>query len=518
MMFLGRFSLRYSLHSSFSLSTQTFHLMNNPNEERHVLDQLSVLLPIRHQKRTSELNQNQDVLLSPEDTLRGIFIHKLNGTNAVKRALTAAAVDLEVNSDLLAKVLNRGNLDGASMVMLFEWAVEHHKLLQDVSTYNLLLKALGRRKFFDFMMNVLSVMRAQGLNPNNQTLFIVMDSFVKAKRVSKALRILEEFGSVDCLKVMLRCLCQRSQVAAASALLNRMKGKVQYDGETYNIVIRGWSKFGRVNEIQSVLKEMVEDGFDPDSSTFTYLLEGLGRNGLIDDAIKIFDNMTQQKNAAIFNAMIFNFISIGDIDGCLKYYDAMLRNNCEPNIDTYVPIISAFLKARRVADALELFDEMLGRDIMPTVGMITSFIESLSSYGPPHAAMMIYKKAKDAKCTISVSAYKILLMRLSRFGKCGMLLKVWDEMEQSGHVSDVQVYEYIINGLCNNGQLENAVVIMEDCLKKGFCPSRLICAKLNNKLFASKKVEMAYKLFLKVKKNLRNENVRKCWRAKGWHF
>ncbi|KAF5764624.1 putative tetratricopeptide-like helical domain superfamily [Helianthus annuus] len=69
-------------------------------------------------------------------------------------------------------------------------------------------------------------------------------------------------------------------------------------------------------------------------------------------------------------------------------------------------------------------------------------------------------------------------MRISRFGKCGMLLKIWDE---SGYVSDVQVYEHIINGLCNNGQLENAVVIMEDCLKKGFCPSRLICAKLNNK-------------------------------------
>ncbi|KAI3805743.1 hypothetical protein L1987_21628 [Smallanthus sonchifolius] len=216
--------------------------------------------------------------------------------------------------------------------------------------------------------------------------------------------------------------------------------------------------------------------------------------------------------------MIFNFISIGDIDECLKYYDAMLRNNYEPNVDTYVSIISAFLKARRVADALELFDEMLGGDIMPTTGTITSFIESLCSYGPPHAAMMIYKKAKDAQCTISVNAYKILLMRLSRFGKCGMLLKIWDEMEQSGYFSDAEVYEYIILGLCNNGQLENAVVIMEDCLKKGFCHSRLICAKLNNKLLASNKVEMAYKLFLKVKKSRSDENAQKYWRAKGWHF
>lgn len=38
-------------------------------------------------------------------------------------------------------------------------------------------------------------------------------------------------------------------------------------------------------------------------------------------------------------------------------------------------------------------------------------------------------------------------MRLSRFSKCGMLLNVWDDMEESGYVSDVDAYDYIINGL-----------------------------------------------------------------------
>lgn len=288
------------------------------------------------------------------------------------------------------------------------------------------------------------------------------------------------------------------------------------------IVIRGWCKLGRVSVIEKVLKEMVDDGFDPDSLTFSYLLEGLGRGGDIVGAVRIFENLKEENgyvlNVDIYNAMVFNFISIGKIDEGLKYYESMLSDNCEPNSDTYVQIIFAFLKVRRVADAIEMFDEMINRGIVPATGTITSFIEILCSYGPPHAAMTIYKKAKDDKCTISVNAYKILLMRLSRFGKCGMLLNVWDEMEKSGFVSDVEVYEYIINGLCNNGQLENAVVVMEDCLKRGFCPSRFICAKLSNKLMDLNKVEIAYKLFLKIKKSRRDENAQKYWRAKGWHF
>ncbi|KAI3677584.1 hypothetical protein L6452_36850 [Arctium lappa] len=553
-MFLARFNkircrsqILHHSTSSLPFSVKTCNLLNSddkkPTEnnmninEHHVLDQLSALLPIRHHStpsignpssELSQLNQNQEMLLSPEDKLRGIFIQKLNGKTAIKRALTVAAVDLKVSCDLVAKVLNRGSLSGRAMVTLFEWAIEHGKVFEDVDSYNVVLKALGRRKFFDYMINVLSEMRGKGLNPNYETLFIFMDSFVKARRVSKALNMfgkLEEFGmeyDLESLKLMLRCLCQRSFVATASSLLNKMKEKMPFDSETYNIVIRGWSKFGRVNEIERVLEEMVADRFEPDSLTFSYLLEGLGRAGQIDDAVQIFENLKEQKrcvlNAAIFNAMIFNFISVGNIDECLKYYDAMLSNNCEPNMDTYVSIISAFLKARRVADAIEMFDEMIGRGVIPATGTVTSFIESLCGYGPPHAAMMIYKKAKDVGCTVSISAYKILLMRLSRFGKCGMLLTIWDEMERSGYFSDVKVYEYIINGLCNNGQLENAVLIMEDCLKKGFCPSRLICAKLNNKLLASNKVEMAYKLFLKIKKGRSEENARKYWRAKGWHF
>ena len=219
-----------------------------------------------------------------------------------------------------------------------------------------------------------------------------------------------------------------------------------------------------------------------------------------------------------YNAMISNFIAVRDFDECMKYYNSMLSDTCEPSGDTYVKLIGAFLKVRRVADALELFDEMLDRGVVPSTGMVTSFIEPLCSYGPPHAAMMVYKKAKRVGCRISLSAYKLLLMRLSRFGKCGMLLNMWNEMQECGFSSDVEVYEHVINGLCNNGQLENAVLVMEECLRKGFCPSRLICSKLNNKLLASNRVERAYKLFLKLKDARLNHNARRYWRSKGWHF
>lgn len=506
-------------------------------KECSVLDELSNLLPIHpsnpilHPYKDQKLNELgerrvvADRFLLPEEKLRGVFLQKLKGKSAIERALADTGVDLSL--DIVAKVLNGGNLGGEAMVTFFNWAIKQAMIPKDIHSYNIIIKALGRRKFIDFMLKILNELRTEGIRFNLETLSIVMDSLFRAQRVCKAIQMFgnsKEFGfeyNTESLNVLLQCLCRRSHVGVANSYFNSVKGKISFNSTTYNIMIGGWSKFGRVSEMETILEAMVQDGFAPDCSTFCCLLEGLGRAGRIKEAVKIFDNLGEKDfvlDAAVYNAMIFNFISVGDLDECMKYYRSLLSNNCDPNIDTYTKLICAFIKARKVADALEMLDEMLGRGIVPTTTTITSFIEPLCSFGPPHAAMMIYKKARKAGCKISLTAYKLLLMRLSRFGKCGMLLNIWEEMQESGYSTDMEVYEYVINGLCNIGQLENAVLVMEESLSKGFCPSRLICSKLNHKLLASSKVERAYKLFLKIKDARRDENARRFWHANGWHF
>lgn len=531
----------FSTVNAQSSSSEHEYVKFNPSQssldERSVLHELSNLLPMPHNnsapKQFEPSNSNKqaensravDGFLKPDEKLRGVFLQKLRGIAAIEHALDNAGVDLSV--DVVAKVVNRGNLGGEAMLVFFNWAIKKPTVAKDIHTYHVILKALGRRKFFKYVMQILHEMRTQDVSPNLETLSIVMDSFVRAGHVSKAIQMFrnsEEFG-LDCdtesLNMLLQCLCRRSHVMAANSLLNSVKGKVQFNGTTFNIVIGGWSKYGRVGEIERTLEAMVADGFSPDSSTFSYILEGLGRADRIDDAVEIFESMKEkgcEPDTSAYNAMISNFISVRNFDEGVKYFKSMSSDDCDPNVDTYTKLIAAFLKARKVADALEMFDEMLSRGVVPTTGTITSFMEPLCSYGPPYAAMMIYQKARKVGCRISLSAYKLLLMRLSRFGKCGMLLNIWDEMQECGYASDIEVYEYVISGLCNVGQLENAVLVMEESLRKGFCPSRLTYSKLSNKLLASNKVERAYKLYLKIKAARRFDKAQRIWRAKGWHF
>ncbi|KAK2425199.1 pentatricopeptide repeat-containing protein, mitochondrial [Trifolium repens] len=501
-----------------SISSSSLHL-----NENLILRQISQILPLPTSKTPQPESESNSVdgFLSPEDKLRGIFLQKLKGKAAIEQALSSVCID--VNVDVIGRVLNNGNLGGEAMVMFFNWAFKQPMVDKDVGTYHVIVKALGRRKFFIFMMQVLNEMKLNGIKADLFMLSIVINSFVNAGHVSKAIQVfgnLDDLGlnrDTEALNVLLSCLCRRQHVGAAASVFNSMKGKVTFNVATYNVVVGGWSKLGKVDEIERVMKEMEVEGFSPDFNTFAFFLEGLGRAGRMDEAVEVFGSM-KEKNTATYNAMIFNFISIGDFDGCMKYYNGMLSDNCEPNIDTYTRMITAFLRTRKVADALLMFDEMLRQGVVPPTGTITSFIKQLCSYGPPYAAMMIYKKTRKLECKISIEAYKILLMRLSKFGKCGTLLSVWQDMQECGYSSDVEVYEYIISGLYNIGQLENAVLVMEEALRKGFCPSRLVCSKLSNKLLASNLTERAYRLFLKIKHARSLKNARSYWRDNGWHF
>ncbi|KAG6418815.1 hypothetical protein SASPL_121020 [Salvia splendens] len=401
-----------------------------------------------------------DDFLPPEDKLRGVFLQKLPSKIAIHSALSGP------------------------------------NLSKGVGAFHIVLKALGRRKSFVHMMEKVKDMGNRGVTVNSETLFIVMDSYLRAHRVSKATTVfgeLEKYGlecNKETLSVALSCLSQRSHL-------------------------------GKVTEVEKFLKLMVDDGVEPNCATHSYVIEEFGRAGRFDDAIRIFNYLEEKGSALsseVSNAMIFNCIANHDIGGALKYHKGMVHDGFEPSVDTYVRIILYFLKRRRVSDAIELLDVMLGRGVIPSTGALTEILKPLCSYGPPYAALMVYNKTRKAGCKVSLTGYKLLLMRLSRFGKCGMLLKMWEEMQESGYGCDMQVYEYLINGLCDTGRLESAVLVMEEYISKGLFPSKIISSKLYNRLMDSNKVDVAYKLFLKLRNARLNENAQRYWRGKGWHF
>ncbi|KAL5207017.1 hypothetical protein ABZP36_031452 [Zizania latifolia] len=473
-------------------------------------------------------------LLPPADRLRGVFLLRPPGRAALHRALSSTGLDAAtaLSPEVLSDVVNHGNFSGAATVDFFDWAIANSKPSPSVATCNIVIRALGRRKFFAFYEPTLEIMRKNGIFPDVTTLEIIIDSLVAARHVNTAVQLINtdhfRLGVMqtclrkDAFTVLISCLCRRSHVGIASSLLQAARGDMFHlDNHLYNEVIGGWARFGRVDKVEHFWAMMLEDGLVPGEVLYCHLIEALGRAGRTEEAIQVFEKMVHEGYAPTtmaYNALIFNFISVGDFDRCMKYYKDMLESSCLPNIDTYCRMIRAFLREHKVADALQMFDDMLTRGILPNTGMITLFIEPLCTFGPPHAAFLIYKRCRKAGCRISLKAYKLLLSRLAMLGKSGMVLLIWEEMQERGYPSDKEIYEFIVNGLCNVGKVDAAVSVVEESLRKGFCLGRVVYGKLNNKLLEMNKVETAYSLFKKVKVARAHANSRNYCRANGWHF
>ncbi|XP_066359764.1 putative pentatricopeptide repeat-containing protein At5g43820 [Miscanthus floridulus] len=208
------------------------------------------------------------------------------------------------------------------------------------------------------------------------------------------------------LYVLIRCLFWRSRVGIASSLLHAaQKELLGLDKHVYNDAMGGWARFGSGDKLQEVWTKMEEDGLVPDEVSHCHLIEGLGRAGRIEDALRVSEDMVHERHGPTtmaYDALILNFLSVGDLDRCIKYYKDMLEKNCTPNIDTYSKMIKAFLKGRRVADVLHMFDDMLARGVLPNTGGDNIIYQSLvhiwtTSLKARHPLRRRYPLSEDAE-------------------------------------------------------------------------------------------------------------------------
>ncbi|KAF0932705.1 hypothetical protein E2562_012000 [Oryza meyeriana var. granulata] len=215
-------------------------------------------------------------LLSPAERLRGVFLLKAPGRAALHRALSSAGVDAAaaLSPQVLADVVSHGNFSGAATVDIFDWAITNSKLSPTINTCNIVVRALGRRKFFAFFEPTLEIMRKNGIFPDISTLEIVVDSLIAARHVNAAIQLvnIDHFGlgvwqicqRKAAFTVLINCLCRRSHVGLASSLLQASRGEmIDLDNHLYNEVIGGWARFGRVDKVEHFWEMMLEDGLVP---------------------------------------------------------------------------------------------------------------------------------------------------------------------------------------------------------------------------------------------------------------
>nr|GEX70779.1 pentatricopeptide repeat-containing protein At5g65560 [Tanacetum cinerariifolium] len=111
---------------------------------------------------------------------------------------------------------------------------------------------------------------------------------------------------------------------------------------TYNVVINGFCKDDKMQEVLYLIRKIIKIGFEQGINTYTILIEGLLKSSDFDDARKLFIPM----------------VSLG----------------LKPDVCTYTSFILAHCSQGMVTEAEDIMIEMIKEGVEPDTGIYTVFI------------------------------------------------------------------------------------------------------------------------------------------------
>ncbi|KAL9241789.1 hypothetical protein vseg_015855 [Gypsophila vaccaria] len=229
----------------------------------------------------------------------------------------------------------------------------------------------------------------------------LLDMYLKCGDLGCARKVFDEMSvrNVVSWTTMVSGLVAVGEVDDARGVFDRMPER---NVVSWSAMINGYVASGRAQEAFELFAEMLEEGVVPNEFTLVMLLRActelgslrLGswvheyalKNGFelgvylgtalvdmyskcgsLDEARKVFKAM-EERSLATWNSMITSLGVHGCGEEALLLFEQMIRQNVRPDAITFVGVLSACVRTKKVHEGLEYFSHMTGKcGILPVL-------------------------------------------------------------------------------------------------------------------------------------------------------
>lgn len=276
---------------------------------------------------------------------------------------------------------------------------KRQKLPATATTYKHLITIYGESKRWDLVQDVLRKMASRNVLPEAGHYSAAVLAVAKAEGIDEAFAWVERLGAErekypapneKVYNSLIEACCLDADTLDRSwrALRNMKKAGVRPSTRTYNAILAGHSKFGRSDEISTILAEMAKDEVPKDSYTYSLLVRAYASAA---DMRKAFDLYSDYKAAGfpprhdlcnhLLNGLRQQVAAHtshgeqGDTDSACQegvsealahadaLFDEMVQADMQIDAFSFFNLIQANHLARNNGKALELYDEMKRRGV-----------------------------------------------------------------------------------------------------------------------------------------------------------
>ncbi|PKA51558.1 Pentatricopeptide repeat-containing protein [Apostasia shenzhenica] len=316
-----------------------------------------------------------------------------------------------------------------------------------VYAYSALISAYARSGMSTEAMSVLSSMKASGIRPNIISYNSVIDACGK--------------GGVD-LEITVRIFREM------------LRNGICPDRKTFNSLLAGCSRAGRLEDARILLDEMIDLGIGRDIYTYNTFVDVLCKGGNMELAIEVLSDMVANDvypNVVTYSTLIDGYTKLERYEEALNLYMETRSLGIQLDRVCYNTLLSIYVKVGRYEEIARVCDEMEVMGIDKDTVTYNSLITGYGKQGRFDVVNCLIQDMREKGIAPSVLTYSTLIDIYSKAGMYGDAVNVFLDFKESGLKADVVLISSFIDMLSKNGLVECAVWLLDEMTRIGIEPN-----------------------------------------------
>ncbi|KAK4738489.1 hypothetical protein R3W88_002186 [Solanum pinnatisectum] len=232
-------------------------------------------------------------------------------------------------------------------------------------------------------------------------------------------------------------------------------------------LIRGFVKCGNLASVSATILRGVREtggqGLCFEEGTYGEVVSGFLQNGSIKDlATLIGETQTLESPSVIVErsvgyGIINACVNLGLLDKAHMIFDEMNAQGASLGLGVYLPILKAYCKEQRTAEAAQLVTDISGLGLQLDVATYDALIEASMSCQDFQSAFSMFRDMREARIPDLQGSYLTIMTGLTECHRPELMAAFLDEIVEDPRI-EIGTHDWnsIIHAFCKAGRLEDA--------------------------------------------------------------
>ncbi|XP_029129487.1 pentatricopeptide repeat-containing protein At5g16420, mitochondrial [Cajanus cajan] len=288
----------------------------------------------------------------------------------------------------------------------------------------------------------------------------------------KKFRILPNVVSCN---ILLKALCKTPHLHAAVRVFDQMSlmGLVP-NVVSYTTVLGGYARSGDMDSAVRVFRQILDRGWTPDASAYTVFMSGFCRTGKLLDAIRVMDEMEENgvyPTEVTYCVIIEAFCKARKAGEAVNLLQDMLAKGFVPPAPLLCKVVDLLCEEGSVERACEVWRGVVRAGFRVGGEVVSTIVHWLCKKGEVAEARRVFDELERGEVA-SLLTYNTLIAGLCERGELCEAGRLWDDMVEKGRVPNAFTYNVLIKGFCGVGDVKEGVRVLEEMVESGCLPNK----------------------------------------------